>query len=248
VKNFKVLGTTVEEHLDQIIAKKIKAPMFHSTFHMSAYVPKQLSMDADMLIKATRLQSLWISNFKKSSATTTISKELAKWLETTLQHRTKDTRLNPKYRPALGIEGHSMHYQEACSVKNYKKKNQPFGGKDKGPYGYPDCREGPAWDAYTKNPFDLLTRKDFLNTISLPCLDKTKETKMTPPYAITFENLTTDVGHVTNHEGRKIDARHYNGCLIIPGIVYHMASKVTNSLVTDHYGNPFEVGIINFIA
>jgi hypothetical protein len=27
-----------------------------------------------------------------------------------------------------------------------------------------------------------------------------------------------------------------------------MASKITNSLVTDHYGNPFKVGIINFIA
>ncbi len=71
---------------------------------------------------------------------------------------------------------------------------------------------------------------------------------MTPPYAITFENLTTDVGPITTYEGRKIDARHYNGYLIIPGIVYHMASKITNSLVTDHYRNPFEVGIINFIA
>jgi hypothetical protein len=60
--------------------------------------------------------------------------------------------------------------------------------------------------------------------------------------------LTTDVGLVTTYGGRKIDARHYNGYLIIPGIVYHMASKITNSLVTDRYGNPFEVGIINFIA
>jgi hypothetical protein len=142
-----------------------------------------------------------------------------------------------------------MHYQEACSVKNYKKKLHPYGGKDKGHYGYPDCLESPAWDAYTKNPFDLLTRKDFLNTISLLCLDKTKETKMTPPYAITFKNLTTDVGHVTIHEGRKIDARHYNGYLSLSlEFLYHMASKVTNSLVTDRYENPFKVGIINFIA
>jgi hypothetical protein len=56
------------------------------------------------------------------------------------------------------------------------------------------------------------------------------------------------VGLVTTYGGRKIDARHYNGYLIIPEIVYHMESKITNSLVTDHYGNPFEVGIINFIA
>jgi hypothetical protein len=71
---------------------------------------------------------------------------------------------------------------------------------------------------------------------------------MTPPYAITFKNLTMDVGPITTYEVRKIDARHYNGYLIIPGIVYHMASKITNSLVTNRYGNPFEVGIINFIA
>jgi hypothetical protein len=148
----------------------------------------------------------------------TISKVPARWLKTTLQHSRKDTRLNPKYHPALGKESHSMHYQEACSVANYKKKIHPFNGNDKA-YGYPDCLTGPAWDAYTKNPFDLLTRKDFLSTISLLCIDETKDTKMTPPYAITFKNLTTDMGPITTYEGGKIDARHYNGYLIIPRIV-----------------------------
>jgi hypothetical protein len=71
---------------------------------------------------------------------------------------------------------------------------------------------------------------------------------MTPPYALTFENVTTDVGPVSTHGERMIDARHYNGFLLIPGIVYHMASKITNSLVNDRYGNAFKVGIINFIA
>jgi hypothetical protein len=78
-------------------------------------------MDANKLIEATRLQSLWISSFKKSLATMTVSKVLARWLETTLLHTTKETRLNAKYRPALG-KGHDMYYQEACTVKNYKKK------------------------------------------------------------------------------------------------------------------------------
>ena len=120
MKNFKVPGTTVEEHLDQIIAKEFEVPMFHNEFHLSVYIPKQ-AMDANELIKATRLQSLWISNFKKSSATMTISKVLARWLETTLLHTTKETRTNPKYHPALA-KGHTMHYQEACTVENYKKK------------------------------------------------------------------------------------------------------------------------------
>jgi hypothetical protein len=75
-----------------------------------------------------------------------------------------------------------------------------------------------------------------------------KGTKMNTPYAITFQHLTTDVGPVRINDGRKIDARHYNGYLIIPGIVYHIAAKMTNSIVTDCYGNPFKMGVINLIA
>jgi hypothetical protein len=134
VKNFKVPGTTVKKHLDQIMAKEFDAPMFHNEFHLSVYIPKQAMMDANTLIKATRLQSLWISNFKKSLATTTISKVLARWLETTLLHTTKETKLNPKYHPALG-KGHDMYYQEACTVKNYKNFFYPYEGKVKLAYG-----------------------------------------------------------------------------------------------------------------
>jgi hypothetical protein len=70
---------------------------------------------------------------------------------------------------------------------------------------------------------------------------------MTPPYAITFEHLTKDIGPIKDGT-RKIDARHYNGYLITPGIVYHLAAKVTDKIVTDRYGNKFETGIINFIT
>ncbi len=52
VKNFKVPSTTVEEHLDQIMAKEFNAPIFHNEFHLSVYIPKQ-AMDANELIKAT---------------------------------------------------------------------------------------------------------------------------------------------------------------------------------------------------
>jgi hypothetical protein len=78
-------------------------------------------MNAPDLIEATLLQSLWISNFKKSLADTTISKVLARWFENTLIHSTKGTRTNPSYRPALA-NGHDMYYQEFCTTKSYKKK------------------------------------------------------------------------------------------------------------------------------
>ncbi len=59
-------------------------------------------------------------------------------------------------------------------------------------YGYPNCLTGEAWDACTNNPFNLSTRKEFLSTISLSCIDKKKDTKMTPPYALALENQVTD--------------------------------------------------------
>ncbi len=56
-------------------------------------------------------------------------------------------------------------------------------------------------------------------------IDKKKDTKMTPPYALALENVTTDVGPISSERQRKIDLRHYNGFLLTPGIVYLMTSK-----------------------
>ncbi len=46
-----------------------------------------------------------------------------------------------------------------------QEKNHGYKGKDQIPYGYPLCLTGEAWDAYANNPYDLSTRKEFLNTI-----------------------------------------------------------------------------------
>jgi hypothetical protein len=80
-----------------------------------------------------------------------------------------------------------------------QEKNHEFKGKDMIPYRYPNCLTGEAWDVYTNNPFNLSTRKEFLSTISLSCIDKKKDTKMTPPYALALENVTTDVGPISSH-------------------------------------------------
>jgi hypothetical protein len=71
---------------------------------------------------------------------------------------------------------------------------------------------------------------------------------MMPPYALALENVTTDVGQMSTYRQRKIDVRYYNGFLLTPGIVCHIPSKMQNSLLNDHYGNPFNVGIINSIT
>ncbi len=52
IKSFKEQYTTVSDHLDQIMSKKINAPMFQNQFHLSACDPKQ-TMNAADLIEAT---------------------------------------------------------------------------------------------------------------------------------------------------------------------------------------------------
>jgi hypothetical protein len=78
IKSFEDPGTTVSEHLDRIMSKDFEAPMVQDQFPLSAYIPKN-DMHAAELIQAARLQSVWISNFKRQSAQTSISKFLASW-------------------------------------------------------------------------------------------------------------------------------------------------------------------------
>ncbi len=114
-------------------------------------------------------------------------------------------------------------------------------------YGYPNCLRGPAWDGYVGNPFNSTARKDFIKTISFPCMDSTKETIMMPPYGITFDSVTMDLGPIDTGGMKKVDARHYNGYLLIPGLIYHMSSKIKNIRINELYGNVPEV-VINYIV
>jgi hypothetical protein len=116
-------------------------------------------------------------------------------------------------------------------------------------YGCPSCITSGVWDAYIKNPFDMVARKAWVKSIALPCTDANKVTEMTPPYRITYESVTTDVGLLESRNGpRKVDARMYNGYLIIPGLVYHLLSKMRNVRVNTLLGNDYAVKVINFIA
>ena len=52
VKNFKDPNTSVGEHLDRIFSEEYDAPMFHTEFNISAYVPTNKTLDASELINA----------------------------------------------------------------------------------------------------------------------------------------------------------------------------------------------------
>jgi hypothetical protein len=162
--------TSVEDHLDAIFSEDFDAPMFHDEFSISAYVPTNKKLDASELIDAAKHRSVWISNFKKNSATMSISKLLAVWLEQTLQHSTKHTRSTSSFRPALGKDAYEMKYQECVSAERYMKDIQKNDGDDYIVYQYPECLRGPVWNAFIRNPFDLNTRKDFLSGITFDCV------------------------------------------------------------------------------
>ena len=136
--------------------------------------------------------------------------------------------------------GHNIIPQKDTTVNKFKADIFKGQQNDWVVYGYPECLRGSAWEGYVGNPFDLTARKDFIKTISFPCMDSTKETIMTPPYGITFDSVTTDVGTIKTGGMRKIDARHYNGYLLIPGLVYHMLSKIKNIRINELYGNLFK--------
>ena len=160
-----------------MLLQKTEMMRFDTQFHVSAYVPKWNVKQAADLIQATKLQSQWISNFKISSAHTLVSKALAQWLQDTMIHSSKATRGKPSYCPALV----NMSYRDFCTPAAFKKRTSIYEGKDLHAYGYLRCLSSDAWNAYANNPFDLSTRKDFLSKISLICMDKMKETTMTPP-------------------------------------------------------------------
>ena len=71
--------------------------------------------------------------------------------------------------------------------------------------------------------------------------------KIKPPYSICWESLTSDVGPV-EAKRRKIDVRHVNGYLIIPGIVYLLSTKLQKVVLNDRLGEEQEMNLINFIV
>ena len=47
---------------------------------------------------------------------------------------------------------------------------------------------------------------------------------------------------------QKIDVRHANGYLIIPGIVYLLSTKLQKVVLNDRLGEEQEMNLINFIV
>jgi hypothetical protein len=253
IKSFNKPNITVEEQLDRIFKKLIDAPMFTNEFPLSVYIPKTMhaNENAAQLIEGAKLQSSWISNFKMASARTTLSKNIANWGKTIQMHSTGQTRSNTKYRPRIEDDSaYTIVPQTDTRVTAFKTTMERDNNNDDAKcYGCPMCIRSEAWDAYINNPFDTIARKAWVKTITFGCIDEKKKSDMAPPFGITYESVTKDLGKVvTKHGPRKVDVRLYNGYLLIPGIVYHLSAKTKSVRVNELFGNKFEVNVINFVA
>ena len=146
------------------MTKQIDAPMFQNDINLTAYVPKlqrktmdAINKDAGKLIEAARMHSEWISNFKLTSATKSLSKNIAQWLDTTLNHSTKDTQNNRNYCPKVNAEEAFVIVPQTDAKPNavqraMKKIDQ---NNDAFCYWCPSCITSGDWDAYIKTPSTL---------------------------------------------------------------------------------------------
>jgi hypothetical protein len=98
-------------------------------------------------------------------------------------------------------------------------------------YKYCQLLNCDEWTRFTKDPFIKFVRDNFVEFIS-PDESTKGQKKNKPPYSIWWLPLTTDVGPVEKKR-RKIDVRHMNGYLIIPGIVYLLSTKLQKCILND---------------
>jgi hypothetical protein len=122
IKSFKEPGTTVLDHLNQIMSKTINVPVSENPFYLSAYVPKQ-NMNAADLIEATLLQSLWISNFKIYLVDTTISKVLARWFKKYIASHHKRNKNKSILPPSFGKRSQYVLSRILYNQKLQEKKS-----------------------------------------------------------------------------------------------------------------------------
>jgi hypothetical protein len=102
----------------------------------------------------------------------------------------------------------------------------------------------------SKNPSINLLDKYISITYhhQLPAAD-IQQQKFAPPHGLTFASFTDDVGVVDKKtRTHMINAGHMNAYLIIPGMVYHLSTKLQKGVQYDHLGQDTEVELIEFLT
>ncbi len=120
--------------------------------------------------------------------------------------------------------------------------------REQGYAQYPDLLASDDYTNYIKDPFNKEKTLHYLG-VTLPCYRASgaKGDCSYPPYGITYESLTNNVG-MLERQVRLIDVRHYNAYLLVPRLVYHLSTKLKNDAIHNHIGQAEEVKLIRFLT
>ncbi len=179
------------------------------------------------------------------SANKIISKLLSTWLNETMDHSTSNRRNNHTNRPKFTV---TFIYQEQLTIEKYKSL---ISSGTNNTLEYPTVINCAEWTNCVKTLFNWFTRQLYLDHTSLSTPRSRHPTKkFTPPYGLTFASFTDDVGFVDTRrqKTRTVEAGHMNGYLIIPGIVYHLSTKLQKGVMHDHLGQDRKVELIEFLT
>jgi hypothetical protein len=113
---------------------------------------------------------------------------------------------------------------------------------------YTDLLASDDYTNYIKDSFNKDKTLRYLG-VTLPCYRApgTKGDCSYPPYGITYECLTYDIG-MFERQVRLIDVRHYNAYLLVPRLVYHLSTKLKNNAIHNRIGQSEEVKLIRFLT
>ncbi len=101
---------------------------------------------------------------------------------------------------------------------------------------------------YIKDSFNKDKTSTYLR-VTLPHykVSGTKGEPSFPPYGITYESLTYNIG-MLDRQVRLIDVRHYNAYLLVPRLVYHLSTYLKNDAIHNRISQAEEVKLIRFLT
>ena len=229
-----------KDHLEDILQGNFQADMLMKPFRVQVFYPidtDEAPPDLNKVTKSLQTYSRWIYESKISSASKTLPKLLSTAILEVMNYSKKHPKLQPKPK-------HVFTYQKDQTVQAYH--TFLVQNKTDRSYGYSTILSSEVWKKYIANPFDETATQKYLQETTLECKDNSG-TKLNPPFVITFENITKDVGLVK--EGKRLlDVRHYNAYLLIPRLVYHISTKLKHTSLNMRLGRKYEMDLIHYLS
>ncbi len=113
---------------------------------------------------------------------------------------------------------------------------------------YPDLLASDEYTNYIKDPFNKEKTFIYLKATSPhQNVSGYRGEHIYPPYGITYDSLTTNVGFF-DRQVRKIDIQHYNAYLLVPRLDYQLSTMLKSNVIFNHIGKSKEVKLVRFLT